>query len=87
ASELLVEIAQGEVNQNSDLGELSFPASGGTSVLADIVRKLDANGIELTELGLTQPTLDDVFLSITGHTTEEETDKDQREKAGSDSAT
>jgi ABC-2 type transport system ATP-binding protein len=70
-SELLEEIAQGKINQNADIGELSFPAPGGTSVLADIVRTLDANGIELSELGLTQPTLDDVFLSITGHSAEE----------------
>jgi ABC-2 type transport system ATP-binding protein len=77
AAELLSEIAQGKVNQNDDMGEISFPALEGTSVLADIVRRLDENGIELAELGLTQPTLDDVFLSITGHTAEEEADKDQ----------
>ena len=77
ASELLAEIAQGKINLNNELGELSFPAPGGASVLADVIRKLDANGIELNELGLTQPTLDDVFLSITGHVAEEEVDKDQ----------
>jgi ABC-2 type transport system ATP-binding protein len=76
ASELLGEIAHDRLNQNSDMGEISFPATEGTSVLADVVRKLDADGIELAELGLTQPTLDDVFLSITGHTTEEDVDKD-----------
>jgi len=75
-AELLEEIAQGKVNQNNEMGEISFPAPGGTSVLTDIVRKLDADGIELAELGLTQPTLDDVFLSITGHTAEEEAGKD-----------
>ena len=76
ASELLGEIAHDRLNQNSDMGEISFPAPEGTSVLADVVRKLDADGIELAELGLTQPTLDDVFLSITGHTAEEDVDKD-----------
>ena len=77
ASELLKEIAKGKMNENGEMGEISFPAPEGTSVLADIVRKLDANGIELAELGLTQPTLDDVFLSITGHTAEEEADNEQ----------
>jgi ABC-2 type transport system ATP-binding protein len=76
ASELLGEIAHDKLNQDSDMGEISFPAPEGTSVLADVVRKLDADGIELAELGLTQPTLDDVFLSITGHTAEEDVDKD-----------
>jgi hypothetical protein len=41
-------------------------------MLANVVRRMDAVGIELAELGLKQPTLDDVFLAITGHTTEEE---------------
>lgn len=77
ALEILAEIAQGKINQNPDIGELSFPAPGGTSVLPDIVRKLDASGIELTELGLTQPTLNDVFLSLTGHTTAEDAANDQ----------
>jgi hypothetical protein len=36
------------------------------------VRRLDAGGIQLAELGLTQPTLDDVFLAITGHAVENE---------------
>jgi ABC-2 type transport system ATP-binding protein len=77
ASELLAEIVKGKVNENGEMGEISFPAPEGTSVLADIVRKLDANGIVLAELGLTQPTLDDVFLAITGHTAEEDAEKDQ----------
>ena len=79
-SELLKEIAKGKINENAEMGEISFPAPEGTSVLADIVRKLDANGIELAELGLTQPTLDDVFLSITGHTAEEEAEKNNNKR-------
>ena len=77
ASELLSEIAQGKLNQNSDMGVISFPTAAGTAVLADIVRKFDTNGIQLAELGLTQPTLDDVFLAITGHTAEEEAGNDK----------
>jgi len=77
AAELLKEISQDKMNRNDDMGEISFPAPEGTSFLADVVRKLDANGIELSELGLTQPTLDDVFLSITGHTAEEEVGEDR----------
>jgi ABC-2 type transport system ATP-binding protein len=46
-------------------------AVGGASILADVVRRLDAAGIEIAELGLKQPTLDDVFLAITGRTTED----------------
>ena len=42
--------------------------------MADVVRRMDAAGIILAELGLKQPTLDDVFLAITGHTTEQESE-------------
>ena len=53
-----------------ETGEVSLPAIGGTSMLADVVRRMDSAGIALDELGLKPPTLDDVFLAITGHTTE-----------------
>ena len=39
-------------------------------MLAEVVRRLDAGGIALSELALRQPTLDDVFLALTGHTAE-----------------
>ena len=32
--------------------------------LADVVRALDQDGIEVGELALTEPTLDDVYLSL-----------------------
>ena len=53
-------------------GEVSLPAKDGTSMLADVVRRMDSEGILLAEIGIKQPTLDDVFLSLTGHTTSEE---------------
>jgi ABC-2 type transport system ATP-binding protein len=44
-------------------------ASGATG-LAEIVRALDAEGLEIEHLQLHQPTLDDVFLAKTGHSLE-----------------
>jgi len=52
---------------------------GGDASLADVVRALDAEGIELAHLQLHAPTLDDVFLAKTGRTLEgagEEEDPD-----------
>ena len=40
--------------------------------LADVVRALDAAGIEVAQLRLHAPTLDDVFLAKTGRTLEGE---------------
>lgn len=50
---------------------ISIPVSGGSTVLVDTIRALDARGIEVTDLVLRRPTLDDVFLSLTGHAAEE----------------
>jgi ABC-2 type transport system ATP-binding protein len=83
AFEALREITSETINQNPEMGEITFPAPSGTSVLSSVVRSLDAVGIELAELGLKQPTLDDVFLAITGHVTEEEKDTNTSMTSGS----
>jgi ABC-2 type transport system ATP-binding protein len=43
---------------------------GGARLLAAVVRDLDAAGVEVEDLGLRRPTLDDVFLSLTGRAAE-----------------
>jgi len=52
---------------------VSAPVSGGSTVLVDAIRALDAQSIEVSDLVLRRPTLDDVFLSLTGHVAEDET--------------
>ena len=51
---------------------ISAPVTGGSTVLVDAIRALDAQGIEVDDLALRRPTLDDVFLSLTGHVAEDE---------------
>ena len=51
---------------------VSAPVSGGSTVLVDAIRALDARGVEVSDLVLRRPTLDDVFLALTGHVAEEE---------------
>jgi ABC-2 type transport system ATP-binding protein len=51
--------------------------------LTDIVRAVDANGVDIVDLELRQPSLDDVFLAKTGRTLEgatEEADAEQEQK-------
>jgi ABC-2 type transport system ATP-binding protein len=43
---------------------------GGARLLAAVVRDLDAAGVQLDDLSLHRPTLDDVFLALTGHAAE-----------------
>ena len=51
---------------------VSAPVSGGSTVLVDAIRALDARGVEVSDLVLRRPTLDDVFLALTGHVAEEQ---------------
>ncbi|GMQ94635.1 MAG: daunorubicin resistance protein DrrA family ABC transporter ATP-binding protein [Acidimicrobiia bacterium] len=51
---------------------LTAPISGGAQTLTDVLRSLDAEDIALRDVGLRRPTLDDVFLSLTGHMAENE---------------
>ena len=77
AVEALRALGKEDVYGNPETGEVSLPATGGTSILADIVRRMDAANISVAELGLKQPTLDDVFLAITGHTAVQESGPDK----------
>jgi len=51
--------------------KLTVPAGGGAGTLVQVVRDLDEAGIRIDDIGLRRPTLDDVFLSLTGHAAED----------------
>jgi ABC-2 type transport system ATP-binding protein len=51
---------------------VTAPISGGAQTLTRALRALDDEGVELVDVGLRRPTLDDVFLSLTGHVAESE---------------
>ena len=53
---------------------VEFTVSRGPSAAADALRRLDASGITLAGLELREPSLDDVFLNLTGHKAEEVTE-------------
>jgi ABC-2 type transport system ATP-binding protein len=55
----------------ADGRDISVPVSDGASVLVEVVRQLAAAGIGIADLALRRPTLDDVFLRLTGHVAEE----------------
>jgi ABC-2 type transport system ATP-binding protein len=64
-------IASGEAQIDADAGRVTVPVSGGSSRLAEAVRLLDGAGLAIADLALRRPTLDDVFLALTGHAAEE----------------
>jgi ABC-2 type transport system ATP-binding protein len=56
---------------DEDLRQVSAPVSTGTQALVQAVKGLDDAGIHALDLGLKRPSLDDVFLALTGHVAEE----------------
>ena len=61
----------------------TLPAPGGSTALVSAIRTLDGAGIRIADIGLRRPTLDDVFLSLTGHAAEDEqTGQQDRPKRG-----
>jgi ABC-2 type transport system ATP-binding protein len=46
---------------------MTVAAHGGAARLVQVVRDFDDAGIGIDDIGLRRPTLDDVFLSLTGH--------------------
>ncbi len=60
---------------------VSAPVSDGTPMPV-VVRRLDEEGIAVTELALRLPSLDEVFLALTGHTAEEKKQDAVLEGAG-----
>lgn len=50
-----------------DSDRLAIPAPEGAKTLAEALRRLDAAGLELVDIALRRPSLDDVFLELTGH--------------------
>ncbi len=54
---------------------VTAPISGGAQTLTEALRSLDSEGVKLRDVGLRRPTLDDVFLSLTGRVAEHDNEK------------
>ena len=63
---VLAELAAGEVQVERQNRRLVAPVTGGAGALVEALRRLDAIGTVVLDVGLRRPTLDDVFLSLTG---------------------
>jgi ABC-2 type transport system ATP-binding protein len=57
---------------------IRLPVSRRSGTIVEAVRRLDDAGVAVDDLGLRRPTLDDVFLALTGHAAEEADDEEEK---------
>lgn len=67
AAAVLARRADGPTQTDAAELAVTAPVAGGARRLPAIVRDLDEAGIVLDDLGVRYPSLDDVFLTLTGH--------------------
>jgi ABC-2 type transport system ATP-binding protein len=82
ACEVLRGFGKDDTTVEEHTRKLTVPVTGGAKLLAEIIRELDSRGIEIDDIGLRRPTLDDVFLSLTGHVAEATDEENGAKGAG-----
>ncbi len=68
----IARVGEGEPHLDADTGVISVGVGGrGSQALIEAVRNLDSAAVETRGLALRRPSLDDVFLALTGHAAED----------------
>lgn len=69
ATATLAHVSDDTPQIDRDTGWISVPVTNGTQSMVEAVRRLDERHIEIADVNLRRPSLDDVFLAITGQPT------------------
>lgn len=72
AMALIEKIIGGKAQLEEGLNSISAPVSTGTTALIEVINGLTSAGINPLDVALKRPSLDDVFLALTGHKAESE---------------
>ncbi len=75
AANALQSLSSATISTDEATGKLLIPVTGGSTAIVAAVRALDEASIGIADIALRRPTLDDVFLSLTGHVTEKPVEK------------
>ena len=70
--EIVAKVSASAVAVDEGLRRISAPVTTGSKALIEAAKLLDDQGIHPLDIGLKRPSLDDVFLSLTGHVAEDE---------------
>lgn len=76
AAELLRGVVAGDVHVDADARRLTAPG-GDVAALSQIATRLEEAAIDVDDLGMQRPSLDDVFLALTGHKAEESSNQEE----------
>jgi len=71
AQPVLAKLSAGDVQVEEQTRRLIAPFDGGVASLQKVLTQLKTSGVSVLDIGLRRPTLDDVFLTLTGHVAEE----------------
>jgi ABC-2 type transport system ATP-binding protein len=82
AQRIVAQHAIGDLHVDEHTSAIAAPVAGGPQDLMSTLRQLDASNVHVLDVGLRRPTLDDVFLTLTGHVAA--SDEVAREAAGRD---
>ncbi|WP_320780086.1 ATP-binding cassette domain-containing protein [Streptomyces sp. CRN 30] len=72
AAKVLARVADGEPETDDTELRVHAPVTDRVAALTEVARTLQDEGVPAQDIGLRRPSLDDVFLRLTGHRTEKE---------------
>ncbi|MGV9528082.1 ATP-binding cassette domain-containing protein [Streptomyces cellulosae] len=67
---VVARVSDGEPESDETELRVHAPVSDRVTALTDVARTLQVEGVRVEDIGLRRPSLDDVFLRLTGHRTE-----------------
>lgn len=79
-AQVLAEIGSGSPSTDSHTRKADVLVDAGPKALIEALRRLDGHNVSVSDVALHRPTLDDVFLSLTGHHAEEEVEPEPKAK-------
>lgn len=82
---ILAELSGGDVQVDEHTRNLTAGVTGGAEALRQVLQRLAEKDVAVADIGLRRPTLDDVFLTLTGHGAEEAKETSEDDKEGSES--